>query len=90
LAAVLLREAMCIYEEGIATKEDIDKACKLAFNHPMGPLELADFSGLETCLYAWTAMKEVYGAQNNLVEKHLRDFMIIVSHNSDPGNSRHC
>jgi len=40
---------MCL-EKGVATKEDIDKTLKLGMNHPMGPLQLADFIGLDTCL----------------------------------------
>lgn len=45
-------EASRILEEGVATREEIDKACRLAFNHPMGPFELADASGLDTGLSA--------------------------------------
>ncbi|KAG5646215.1 hypothetical protein DXG03_004041 [Asterophora parasitica] len=40
---------MCL-EKGIATREDIDTTLKLGMNHPMGPLQLADFIGLDTCL----------------------------------------
>ncbi|MCP4723612.1 MAG: 3-hydroxyacyl-CoA dehydrogenase family protein [bacterium] len=40
-------ECYRIYDEGTASKEDIDKALKLAFGHPMGQFELADFSGLD-------------------------------------------
>jgi 3-hydroxybutyryl-CoA dehydrogenase len=46
----LFIEAMRILEEGVATKEDIDKAVKLGLNHPMGPLTLADFTGLDVDL----------------------------------------
>jgi 3-hydroxybutyryl-CoA dehydrogenase len=46
-----LNEAIYAFQEGIATKEDIDTAIKLGLNHPMGPLTLADFIGLDTCLY---------------------------------------
>ncbi|RJR27076.1 MAG: 3-hydroxyacyl-CoA dehydrogenase family protein [Desulfobacteraceae bacterium] len=49
------------YEEGIASKEDIDKACRLAFGHPMGQFELADFSGLDIEVNALKGMVEVYG-----------------------------
>ncbi len=56
-----LTEAERILEEGIATKEDIDKACRLAFNHPMGPFELADFSGLDTKLYVADALNQSFG-----------------------------
>lgn len=47
----LFIEAMRIYEEGIASKEDIDKAIKLGLNHPMGPLTLADLTGLDVDLH---------------------------------------
>lgn len=56
-----LTEAERILEEGIATKEDIDKACRLAFNHPMGPFELSDFSGLDTKLYVADALTQSFG-----------------------------
>jgi 3-hydroxybutyryl-CoA dehydrogenase len=46
----LLNEACFALEEGLATAEDIDTAVKLGLNHPMGPLTLADFIGLDTCL----------------------------------------
>lgn len=42
-----LTEAMRLYEEGIASLEDIDKGAKLGLNYPMGPFELMDFSGLD-------------------------------------------
>ena len=45
-----LNEAIAALEAGIATKEDIDTTLKLGMGHPMGPLELADFIGLDTCL----------------------------------------
>jgi 3-hydroxybutyryl-CoA dehydrogenase len=45
-----INEAILMLEEGVATKEDIDKAIKLGLNNPMGPFELADFIGLDTCL----------------------------------------
>jgi 3-hydroxybutyryl-CoA dehydrogenase len=46
----LLNEACFALEEGLATAEDIDTGVKLGLNHPMGPLTLADFIGLDTCL----------------------------------------
>ncbi len=46
----LLNEACFALEEGLASAEDIDTAVKLGLNHPMGPLALADFIGLDTCL----------------------------------------
>jgi len=58
---IWLTEAERILEEGIATKEDIDKACRLAFNHPMGPFELSDFSGLDTKLYVADSLHQSFG-----------------------------
>lgn len=52
----LLIEAIYAYQEGVASKEDIDKAVRLGLGHPMGPLTLADFIGLDTLL----AICEVY------------------------------
>lgn len=46
----LLNEAMYAVFEGVGTPEDIDTVMKLGMNHPMGPLTLADFIGLDTCL----------------------------------------
>ncbi|MEW6486298.1 MAG: 3-hydroxyacyl-CoA dehydrogenase family protein [Thermodesulfobacteriota bacterium] len=61
MIAVWLVEAERILEEGIASREDIDTACRLAFNHPMGPFELADFSGLDTKLAVSDAMAQMFG-----------------------------
>jgi 3-hydroxybutyryl-CoA dehydrogenase len=47
----MIAEACFTLQEGIGTPEDIDTGAKLALNHPMGPLELADFIGLDTCLF---------------------------------------
>jgi 3-hydroxybutyryl-CoA dehydrogenase len=47
----LINEACFALQEGLATAEDIDTGVKLGLNHPMGPLTLADFIGLDTCLY---------------------------------------
>jgi len=44
-------EAMKLYEQGVATKEDIDKAAKLGLNYPMGPFELMDLTGLDINLH---------------------------------------
>ena len=46
----MINEAIFALEEGISTKEDIDTVMKLGMNHPMGPLELADFVGLDVLL----------------------------------------
>ncbi|GLT29428.1 hypothetical protein SLA2020_042970 [Shorea laevis] len=46
----MINEAFHALYTGVATKEDIDTGMKLGTNHPMGPLELADFIGLDVCL----------------------------------------
>ena len=46
----MLNEAAFALGEGVASVADIDAACRLGLNHPMGPLQLADFIGLDTCL----------------------------------------
>jgi 3-hydroxybutyryl-CoA dehydrogenase len=46
----LINEACFALQEGLGTAEDIDTGAKLGLNHPMGPLELADLIGLDTCL----------------------------------------
>lgn len=51
LGLVLMLEAVFCLQEGVATKEDIDQAMKLGYNHPMGPLQLADLVGLDTLLH---------------------------------------
>jgi len=47
---VLGLEAMRMLEQGVASAEDIDKAMKLGYNHPMGPLEVSDLVGLDVRL----------------------------------------
>lgn len=46
----MINEAVELVQNGVASPEDIDTAMKLGCNHPMGPLTLADFIGLDTCL----------------------------------------
>jgi len=46
----MINEAVYTLYEGVGSVEDIDAAMKLGTNHPMGPFELADFIGLDTCL----------------------------------------
>ena len=47
----MINEAIGLWAEGIASREDIDTAMKLGCNHPMGPLALADMIGLDVCLF---------------------------------------
>ncbi len=59
--AALLVEGARILEEGVASLEDVDAAVRLGLNHPMGPLELADYIGLDTVLYISDSLSEAYG-----------------------------
>ncbi|PEA53213.1 3-hydroxybutyryl-CoA dehydrogenase [Bacillus pseudomycoides] len=59
--AVHLLECMRMYEEGVGSKEEIDKAIKLGLNYPMGPFELADYVGLDTMLFASQGLSEAFG-----------------------------
>jgi 3-hydroxybutyryl-CoA dehydrogenase len=57
----MLNEACFALQEGLASAEDIDTAMKLGTNQPMGPLELADLIGLDTCLAIMEVMHRVFG-----------------------------
>lgn len=57
----MINEAIyCVYE-GVATPEAIDDIMKMGMNHPMGPLTLADFIGLDTCLYIMEVLHDGLG-----------------------------
>jgi 3-hydroxybutyryl-CoA dehydrogenase len=58
LLAPMINEAVYTLYEGVGSVEAIDKAMKLGANHPMGPLELADFIGLDTCLSIMQVLHE--------------------------------
>jgi len=57
----MINEAIYTLYEGVASKEAIDEVMKLGMNHPMGPLQLADFIGLDTCLYIMETLHEGFG-----------------------------
>jgi len=57
----MINEAIYTLYEGVATEEAIDEVMKLGMNHPMGPLQLADFIGLDTCLYIMETLHEGFG-----------------------------
>lgn len=57
----MLNEAMFCVMEGVATPEAIDTVMKLGMNHPMGPLTLADFIGLDVCLSIMNVLYEGLG-----------------------------
>ena len=57
----MINEAIEVLREGVATREAIDGIMKLGMNHPMGPLALADFIGLDTCLSILRVLQEGFG-----------------------------
>lgn len=57
----MINEAIFALHEGVATKESIDEIMKLGMNHPMGPLTLADFIGLDVCLAILNVLHEGLG-----------------------------
>lgn len=57
----MINEAIYTVYEGVATPEAVDEVMKLGMNHPMGPLTLADFIGLDTCLYIMEILHEGFG-----------------------------
>jgi 3-hydroxybutyryl-CoA dehydrogenase len=65
-----LTEAMRLYEEGIASLEDIDKGAKLGLNYPMGPFELMDFSGLDIAV----------DVSSVLVRELIPEFRYVIPH----------
>jgi 3-hydroxybutyryl-CoA dehydrogenase len=57
----MINEAIFTLYEGVATAESIDEVMKLGMNHPMGPLQLADFIGLDVCLAILRVLQEGFG-----------------------------
>ena len=57
----MINEAVFTLYEGVASEEDIDQVMKLGMNHPMGPLTLADFIGLDTCLFIMETLHKGFG-----------------------------
>lgn len=74
-----LLDTVQVYENGLATKEDIDTAIKLGLNHPMGPLTLLDFVGLDTCLFIADAMYDEYKDPRYAAPPLLRR-MVLAGH----------
>jgi 3-hydroxyacyl-CoA dehydrogenase len=67
-----LAEAMRAYEEGLGTADDIDTGARVGLNHPMGPLELADFIGLDVCLGVMRVLDDGLGGA------HFRPPQVLV------------
>jgi 3-hydroxybutyryl-CoA dehydrogenase len=74
-----LLHAVRIYEDGLATREDIDTAIKLGLNHPMGPLTLLDLVGLDTTLFIADAMFEEFKDPRYAAPPLLRR-MVLAGH----------
>jgi 3-hydroxybutyryl-CoA dehydrogenase len=70
-----LAESMRAYEEGVGTAEDIDTGARVGLNHPMGPLALADFIGLDVCLNVMNVLHEGIGGDHFAPPKVLRDLV---------------
>jgi 3-hydroxybutyryl-CoA dehydrogenase len=67
-----LLEAIRLYEDGVASIEDIDKAVKLGLNYPMGPFELNDFGGNDICLYVADYFYEEFKSERWAAPQTLR------------------
>jgi 3-hydroxybutyryl-CoA dehydrogenase len=72
-------DAVRVYEDGLASRKDIDTAIKLGLNHPMGPLTLLDFVGLDTCLFIADAMYDEYKDSRYAAPPLLRR-MVLAGH----------
>jgi 3-hydroxybutyryl-CoA dehydrogenase len=59
--SALIAECLRILDEGIASIEDIDKAMRLGFNHPIGPFQLMDMSGVDVVYHALEGLAKAYG-----------------------------
>ena len=70
-----LAEAMRGYEEGLGTAEDIDTGARVGLGHPMGPLRLADFIGLDVCLGIMRVLHEGLGAEHFRPPRILEDLV---------------
>jgi 3-hydroxybutyryl-CoA dehydrogenase len=70
-----LAESMRAYEEGLGTAEDIDTGARVGLNHPMGPLQLADFIGLDVCLEVMRVLHEGFGKEHFRPPKVLEELV---------------
>jgi 3-hydroxybutyryl-CoA dehydrogenase len=70
-----LAESMRALEQGVGTAEDIDAGARVGLNHPMGPLELADFIGLDVCLGVMRVLEDGLGLEHMRPPKVLVDLV---------------
>ena len=71
----LINESITALFEGLGSAEDIDTACKLGLNHPMGPLALADLIGLDTCLAIMEVLHRELGEDRYRPSPLLRQYV---------------
>ncbi len=74
-----LAEAMRAYEEGTGTADDIDTGARVGLAHPMGPLELADFIGLDVCLGIMRVLHEGF-AQEHFRPPRVLEELVAAGH----------
>ena len=79
MLAALVDEAYELYDEGIADFKDIDLAIKKGLNHPLGPFELSDYSGLDIHYYAKLKKFEESGDPKDEPKKFLKEKVINLS-----------
>ena len=77
-----LAEAMRAYEDGLGTAEDIDTGARIGLSHPMGPLRLADFIGLDVCLGIMRVMHDGLGQERFRPPRILED-LVAAGHLGD-------
>ena len=71
----MLNEAILCLQEGVATKESIDGIMKLGMKHPMGPLTLADYIGLDTLLHIMEVLYKGFAEPKYLAADLLREMV---------------
>jgi 3-hydroxybutyryl-CoA dehydrogenase len=70
-----INEACFALQDGLGTVEDIDQAARLGLNHPMGPLQLADLIGLDTCLFIAEVLQREFGEDKYRPSTVLRNYV---------------
>jgi 3-hydroxybutyryl-CoA dehydrogenase len=84
-----LAEAMRAFAEGVGTAEDIDTGAKIGLNHPMGPLALADFIGLDVCLGIMVVLQEGFGQEQFEPPQVLQDLVAAGNLGQKTGRGFH-
>jgi 3-hydroxybutyryl-CoA dehydrogenase len=73
ILGALVDESISLYENGIASIEDIDAACELALGHPMGPFKLMDLTGIDVNYYFRTLLYEETGDEKHRPQRSLSE-----------------